>query len=206
MRRELPSVAINDQSQDESTESHLVGSPPETSALLRMPARELQPYNPHVPHSSSAHDSSQAGDAWWRCIDDATVSPRRSNANRGPLRPASPWTTWGGPRRPPVPEITSVECWIYDDGLPPDHKTSPLMDYLIMNWAANPAPKRNGREPKAGLKLFHRSVAHDQSPFSEDTHRGLNKLLSVPPIFEHRMSSKSGFLAKLSRAEGKIGQ
>jgi hypothetical protein len=152
----------------------------------------------HSQTQYSAQNDSGNLNSWWNWMKNAAAPPapppppgHSRRASRVPL--------------PPPPDIMNIECWLYDDSQAPDYKVSPMLHYWIPGWAASPAPKRSGQEPKAGLKLLHRRISHDLQPFPEVVFARMNKLLSLPPIYEHQMSRKSGFLGRITNVDGKLG-
>jgi hypothetical protein len=150
----------------------------DANALVR-----VQSSLPGTSSQTNSHSPRYQPDAWWTWV-------KKNSAAQGPS---------------PPPGLTSIECWTFDDSQPSQLRTIPLMNYWILDWAKFRTPHRNSRAPKAGLRLIHRCVPHHQRPFPEDTLIGLNKLLFIPPVYEHRMSDQTGFLARVSGADGGIG-
>jgi hypothetical protein len=102
--------------------------------------------------------------------------------------------------------ITVIEYWSYDDRSLADCRAASISDKELREWALKEFPTHNGSSPRAGLKLIYGPQVQDQLPFAKDTVAAINDSFSLPQIYIHATSRKSGFLGRLSGANGESSE
>jgi hypothetical protein len=117
------------------------------------------------------------------------------------------WWDWITPNDTDTqPQQHFLECWIYSDTDEAAYSIQNLKDHAVSHSIRQAPPTHNGLEPTGGLRLFHCKVENDEPPFAAADFKQIAKALSLPPIYRHVMSRKSGFIGELKNMKGDPGK
>jgi hypothetical protein len=117
------------------------------------------------------------------------------------------WWDWITPNDTNTqPQQHFLECWIYSETNEAAYSIQNIKDHAVSYSIRQAPPTHNGLEPTGGLRLFHCKAENDEPPFAGADFKQIAEAFSLPPIYRHVMSRKSGFIGELKNMKGDPGK